>query len=360
MKKIVAIWLNLLLLFSFALIVFAQNDSPLKILSTPTPGLTKSQLKLGNIEVQGAVLLRAEFLANGQIGKVSPVSSLPFGLTENAIEAAHQIKFEPAIKGGIPISVFKPLQYNFQAGWIPVSLTDEKAEAILKRAIEKLGGERYLQVKTQISTGNFTLFKEGTADLPNSFTDIISFPDKERTEFKQSGIKTIQTNFGEKGWVYDGGTKNLRPQGQKEIDNFKRGLRTSIDSLLRGVWRNQAATLTYLGRREAGIGIRNEVVKLTYSDGLTVEFEFSTVDGLPIKALFKGQDADQIEAKEEDRYAQFIEVQGVYVPFIVDHHINLKQTSRINYFKIELNKAVPDSIFDQPADVKDLKKDLKF
>ncbi|MEK7725045.1 MAG: hypothetical protein AAB336_11880 [Acidobacteriota bacterium] len=238
--------------------------------------------------------------------------------------------------------------------------TDEKAEAVIKRAVEKLGGDKYLQVKTVYSSGYFTLFREGVADIPNTFIDVIAYPDKERTEFKQSGTKTIQTNFGDKGWLFDGGTGNIREQREPEVANFKRGLRTSIDSFLRGLWRNQGATLEYAGRREAGLGKRNEVLKLTYSDGFTVEYEFSVTDGFPMKTLFKGKDGDEGELKEEDRYAQFVDIQGVRIPFIVDHFINGKQSSRINYLNIELNKTVPASVFEKPTDAKALKKDLKL
>lgn len=240
------------------------------------------------------------------------------------------------------------------------SNSDEKAEAIIKRAVEKLGGEKYLQVKSVYSNGYFTQIREGMGDIPSTFIDVIAYPDKERTEFKQAGTKSIQTNYGDKGWLFDGGTGNIRDQKEGEVENFKRGLRTSIDSFLRGLWRNQGATLTYAGRREASLGKRNEVLKLTYSDGFTVEFEFSVTDGFPMKTLYSGKNSDEGEIKEEDRYAQFVDVQGVKMPFIIDHYINGKPVSRINYITIELNKVVPDSVFSKPSDAKSLKKDLKL
>jgi len=41
------------------------------------------------------------------------LDTLPFGLTEQAIAAARQIKFVPAVKDGRPVSVFMQLEYNF-------------------------------------------------------------------------------------------------------------------------------------------------------------------------------------------------------------------------------------------------------
>jgi hypothetical protein len=86
--------------------------------------------------------------------------------------------------------------------------------------------------------------------------------------------------------------------------------------------------LTYGGRRQAGLGKRNDVVKLTFEDGFAVEFEFSD-DGLPMKALFTRLNADKEEIKEEDRYAQFVDVQGIKTPFI--YRPLFKQTANQPY-----------------------------
>ena len=237
---------------------------------------------------------------------------------------------------------------------------DERAGAIIKRAVEQLGGEKYLNVSSMYAKGLFTVFRDGTMDLPSSFIDVISYPDRERTEFKQAKVKTVQTNTGETGWIFNGQTEKVRDQNPKEVEGFKKVLRTSIDTLLRGGWRNQGAKLTYVGRRPASLGKRNEVIKLNYEDGFAVEYEFSVTDGLPMKSIYIGENDEGVETKEEDRYLQFIEIQGVKVPFVIDHYSNDKQTSRINYDKIELNKIIPASVFDKPNDIKELKKDLKL
>ena len=61
----------------------------------------------------GTVTLRVTFLANGQIGSISPVTGQPYGLTEQAIAAARQLKFEPAKKNGVPQTVTKQVAYTF-------------------------------------------------------------------------------------------------------------------------------------------------------------------------------------------------------------------------------------------------------
>jgi hypothetical protein len=63
--------------------------------------------------IQGPIMLRVTFLADGTIGDVSPVSRIPFGLTNQAIAAAKTIKFEPARKEGIAYSKVMTVQYGF-------------------------------------------------------------------------------------------------------------------------------------------------------------------------------------------------------------------------------------------------------
>src|ERR671938_235781 len=77
---------------------------------------------------------------------------------------------------------------------------DEKAEAILRRAVDALGGAVYLNVKSVIGRGLYSQIVGGVAAPPASFVDYLIFPDRERTEFKSSGVRSIQTNVGSTGW----------------------------------------------------------------------------------------------------------------------------------------------------------------
>src|SRR5687767_9070080 len=61
----------------------------------------------------------------------------------------------------------------------PAGQSHEKAAAIIGRAIERLGGERYLQVRSQISRGKFSIMKAGALISFQTFFDVIVFPDRE-------------------------------------------------------------------------------------------------------------------------------------------------------------------------------------
>src|ERR1041384_5298477 len=218
----------------------------------------------------------------------------------------------------------------------PASSVDQKSQEIIDRAIETLGGQKYLGVQTVIGKGFFTSFKDGTSQIPARFLDYIQYPDHERTEFSGGGIKTIQTNTGDTGWMFDGAVKKISDQTPKQVEDFKQGIRTSLEYLLKGYWKKDGGKITYVGRREAGFGKRNEVIRLTDPSGFWIEYEFGARDNLPAKVIYKRMrkdpdSGDMVEVTEEDQFFKFIEIDGVTAPWVIDHFINEKQISRINF-----------------------------
>lgn len=262
---------------------------------------------------------------------------------------------KPFLMNKLIVSLFALLTFIFSTSWTVYS---QDTEAIIKKASDSIGGARYQRVTTQVGRGRFSLLKNGIVASSQTFIDVIVYPDKERAEFKGGKTKFVQTNVGLSGWVYDGDQELIKVQNETQIENFQRGMRVSLDTLLRGAWRGKAE-LSYLGKRPATLGKRNDVVRLKYEDGLIVEFEFAD-DGTPMKASYKRTNSDGEEVTEEDRYAQWVDVGGIRTPYIVDRFTNGKPTSRINYESVEFNVRVPDSIFEKPSNPKDLRKDLKI
>ncbi|HWN08883.1 MAG TPA: hypothetical protein VNO50_06325 [Pyrinomonadaceae bacterium] len=242
----------------------------------------------------------------------------------------------------------------------PTAENIAKAEQIVTRATEVVGGGNYLNVKTVLGRGYYTPFLDGISQVPSRFVDYISYPDRERTEFIASGIRTIQTNSQDTGWFFDGATKTISDMKPEQIQDFKRGMRTSVENLLHGWWRKEGATLSYVGRREAGLAKRNEVVRLTYPEGFWIEYEFGAKDGLPAKMIYKKSkkkvDSEEVvETNEEDRIARTMSLNGITAAWIIDHYVEGVQTSRVNYESIEYNKPLADNLFAKPANIKALK-----
>ncbi len=63
--------------------------------------------------VTGTVRLRMVLAADGTVRDIVPLTFLPDGLTEEAIEAARRIEFTPASKDGRAVSQYATVEYNF-------------------------------------------------------------------------------------------------------------------------------------------------------------------------------------------------------------------------------------------------------
>ena len=94
--------------------VFTQREVDQKPLITfkPQPSYTESARK---DQVQGRVLVQAILDRSGSVREIRVVSGseLGHGLPEQAIAAARQIKFTPAVKDGRPVSVQVTFEYYF-------------------------------------------------------------------------------------------------------------------------------------------------------------------------------------------------------------------------------------------------------
>ncbi|HET6979615.1 MAG TPA: energy transducer TonB [Pyrinomonadaceae bacterium] len=88
-----------------------EVDVKAEITARPDPNYTREARRVG---VQGIVALKILALPNGTIDRIKVVRRLPFGLTENAILAACEIKFKPALKAGQPVAQWVPIQYGFR------------------------------------------------------------------------------------------------------------------------------------------------------------------------------------------------------------------------------------------------------
>lgn len=81
-----------------------------RVFAKPEPQYTEAARKN---QIIGTVVLRVIFSRSGEVTGIRAISALPFGLTERAIAAARQIRFQPATRNGEAVSVHMQLEYNF-------------------------------------------------------------------------------------------------------------------------------------------------------------------------------------------------------------------------------------------------------
>jgi TonB family protein len=88
----------------------AANSTPLKIIAKPRASYTDQARQAG---ISGTIRLMVAFTETGKIENVLVLTSLGYGLDEEAVKAAKGIKYEPEMRNGKPVTAVKTVEYTF-------------------------------------------------------------------------------------------------------------------------------------------------------------------------------------------------------------------------------------------------------
>jgi TonB family protein len=91
----------------------SYNNTERSVTSTPVARYTAEAQRRG---IVGTVRLAVYFDFDGKVSIAGVISRLPYGLTEEAIKAAKQIKFKPATSCNGPATEPAEIQYEFPGG----------------------------------------------------------------------------------------------------------------------------------------------------------------------------------------------------------------------------------------------------
>jgi len=89
-------------------------QTPVEILFKPKPQYTQEARTL---KLEGEVLLKVLFTAGGQARVLDVVQGLGHGLDENAVHAAEQIRFKPAMRDGVPVDSTATVHILFELAY---------------------------------------------------------------------------------------------------------------------------------------------------------------------------------------------------------------------------------------------------
>jgi protein TonB len=147
--------------------VYTQREVDQKavILSKPQPPYTIEARKKG---VAGTVRVRMVLRADGTVSDIKALTNLPYGLTENTIEAARLIRFQPALKDGRAVSQYVTFEYNF--GIIGQSLLGDEVNKVYYRSdcedYSRVGGREKLTFFSNSKEAKKAGFREAKTKCP--------------------------------------------------------------------------------------------------------------------------------------------------------------------------------------------------
>lgn len=231
-----------------------------------------------------------------------------------------------------------------------VNRQDERARAVIARAIEAMGGQAYLDMERISSSGNYFRFKKG-AKAFSKYQDWTSFqPAKWRFQLGEGKRQYLQVYNLElnQGWVLEGKT-SLEPIKEEDLDEFRRAVRQDMDILLRYRVDEEGMNLYYYSRDEvAGQGDWEAVEFLDATNDAVVVF-FDRQTGLPAKLESHYTDKLGIRHKVEQLFSNWHVIQGVRMPLNYEVYTDEELSSQRFMSNVVINPAIPASHFLEPV-----------
>jgi hypothetical protein len=219
-----------------------------------------------------------------------------------------------------------------------------KAKDVLGQAIQSLGGQAYLGMRDMELTGRAYSFFHGRPTSNGvQFWRFVQYPDKERVEItKERDIAQVYN--GDKGWEVT--YKGPHPMDQKDITDYLRRRRFSLETILR-IWvTDPSVALFYEGKTIAAEHPALQVT-LINAKNESVTLYVDTDTHLPVKKSFSWRDpVDKQRNVEEEIYDNYRLVQGIMTPYDFTRFYNGDMASQRFLFSAAYNQGLDAAMFD--------------
>jgi len=258
-------------------------------------------------------------------------------------QAAQPVSTEPA----------SPQSGSQAAGTAPASSASavpadqenaRKAKAILEQAIQALGGQNYLSLRDREQQGRSYGFHHGRpTGAGGLFWSFWEFPDKERVELtKERDISELYV--GNKGFELT--YKGAHPIEKKELEDYLRRRRFSLDNLLR-TWVNDPAVVLLSDGFAIAAQHPSQQVTLINAQDESVTLYIDTDTHLPVKKSFSWRDpVDRQKNIEEEVYDDYKPASGVMAPYSVTRFFNGDMASQRFINSVTINQPLDQAMFD--------------
>ena len=187
----------------------------------------------------------------------------------------------------------------------PAQENARKAKGLIDQAIQALGGQTYLTIRDREQQGRGYSFHHGQSNGGTVFWSFTEFPDKERVEItKERDIAEFYV--GNKGWEIT--YKGPHPIEQKDLDDYQRRRRFSLDTVLRTWVNDPSVALLYDGNAIAAQHPALQVTLINSKDESVILY-FDIDTHFPVKKSFNWRDpVDSQLNLEEEIYENYRQV----------------------------------------------------
>jgi hypothetical protein len=225
------------------------------------------------------------------------------------------------------------------------SRIDPKAQQLLDRTIQGLGGAAFLDFKSQTSSGRiYAITDEATAGL-DVFESSVVYPDKRRFSYGKKKPVTLVNN-GDRAWELDrlGVTRQLPEQ----LRRWKLSVRYGLENLLR-VHIHDPGILIQDGGVDFVDNVPTHVVDIIETGGGQAKLYLNKQTLLPVRIDYQSRNPHTNEWDDfSDVYSDYQNIQGIQTPMHLARFLNGERVSEVFRHTVRYDEEYPADYF-EPA-----------
>jgi len=225
---------------------------------------------------------------------------------------------------------------------------DSKAQALLDRTIQALGGPAFLAFKTMTTRGRFFAIQEGVTAGMAPFESAVEFPDKRHYLYGEKGKKpVILVNDGDRAWELDKMGRTFQLFGQ--VKRWKLSVRYGLENLLR-LRIHEPGVLIQAGGTDFVDNVPTLVIDIFDAQGTQIKLLLHRQTYLPVRISYRVQDPKTLEWEEySDVYGDYQRFQGVQTPMHIARFVNGERVSETFRTTAQYDEVYPDGYFGPPS-----------
>jgi hypothetical protein len=208
----------------------------------------------------------------------------------------------------------------------PPSRIDPKAQQILDRVIEGLGGPAFLKVKRLTTKGRiFSIRNEATSSYA-PFESYVEYPDKRRFSYGKNP-PVILINNGDQAWELDrmGQTSQLAEQARR----WKVSTYYSLENLLRLRIR-EPGVLVQMGGVDFLDNVATQSLAMVDAQATEVKLDLNRQTLVPVSVTYRVHDPKTGDWNDyADVYSDYKNVDGVMTPMHIARFIDGERVSEV-------------------------------
>jgi hypothetical protein len=208
----------------------------------------------------------------------------------------------------------------------PPSHIDPKAQQILDRVIQVLGGPAFLKVKRLTTRGRtFTIRNEATSAYA-PFESYVEYPDKRRFSYGKTK-PVILINNGDQAWELD--QMGMTSQLPEQVRRWTVSIRYSLENLLR-LRIQEPGILVQMGGVDFVDNVATQSLDMVDAQATELKLDLNRQTFLPVSVTYRVHDPKTEDWNEfADVYSEYKNIDGVMTPMHIARFMDGERVSEV-------------------------------